>query len=64
MFVIIHEFLVKDTSDEKSKADITDIVKHIKYITRFSWHTIILDLGSDFDGMDYDKTAIGVKNIT
>lgn len=58
-----NEFLVKENSDENSKADITDIVRQIKYIKNLVGIQYI-GLGSDFDGMDYDKTAKGVKNIT
>ena len=58
-----NEFLVKENSDENSKADITDIVRQIKYIKNLVGIQYI-GLGSDFDGMDYDKTAKWVKNIT
>lgn len=57
-----NEFLVKENSGENSKADITDIVRQIKYIKNLVGIQYI-GLGSDFDGMDHDKTAKGVENI-
>ena len=52
-----------DFLNSNRKANVKDIVKHIKYIRDLVGIDYI-GLGSDFDGMDYDKTAIGVENIS
>lgn len=44
------------------KADVTDIVEHIKYIRNLVGINHV-GLGSDFDGMDVKKTARGVEDI-
>ena len=45
------------------KADVKDIVEHIKYIKNLVGIDYI-GFGSDFDGMSIDKTAVGVENIS
>ena len=45
------------------KADVKDIVEHIKYIKNLVGIDYI-GLGSDFDGINFDKTATGVENIS
>lgn len=45
------------------KANVKDIVYHIKYIKNLVGIDYV-GLGSDFDGMDYEKTAKGVENVS
>lgn len=52
-----------DFLNSKKKADVTDIVEHIKYIKNLVGIDYI-GLGSDFDGMNISKTAKGVDNIS
>lgn len=52
-----------DFLNSRKKADVTDIVEHIKYIKNLVGINYV-GLGSDFDGMDVTKTAKGVDNIS
>ena len=49
--------------NDKTRANVKDVVRHIKYIRDLVGIDYI-GLGSDFDGMEINKTAEGVKNIT
>lgn len=48
--------------NNNKKADIVDVVEHIKYIKKLVGINYV-GLGSDFDGMSADKTVNGVENI-
>lgn len=52
-----------DFLNSNKRANIKDIVKHIKYIKELVGIDYI-GLGSDFDGMSIDKTASGVESIS
>lgn len=52
-----------DFLNSNKKADIKDIVEHIKYIKNLVGMDCI-GLGSDFDGMSLEKTASGVHNVS
>jgi membrane dipeptidase len=52
-----------DFLNSNKKASVTDIVEHIKYIRKLVGINYI-GLGSDFDGMEIQKTANGVDNIS
>lgn len=49
--------------NSSKKANVEDIVKHIKYIKNIVGIDYV-GLGSDFDGIDDDKVATGVENIS
>lgn len=51
-----------DFLNNQKRANIKDIVKHIKYIKDLVGIDYI-GFGSDFDGMNVEKTAEGVENI-
>lgn len=52
-----------DFLNSNKRADVKDIVQHIKYIKDLVGIDYI-GLGSDFDGMDFEKTAKGVEDIS
>ncbi len=52
-----------DFLNNQKRANIKDIVKHIKYIKDLVGIDYI-GFGSDFDGMNVEKTAEGVENIS
>lgn len=52
-----------DFLNSNKRADVKDIVEHIKYIKNLVGIDCI-GLGSDFDGMSYEKTASGVEDIS
>lgn len=47
---------------ENGKADVTDIVKHIKYIIKLVGDDYI-GLGTDFDGVDEEDRLLDIKNL-
>ena len=51
-----------DFLNSDKKADVKDIVKHIKYIKDLAGIDCI-GFGSDFDGMSYEEVVNGVENI-
>ncbi|MBR2240313.1 MAG: dipeptidase [Clostridia bacterium] len=52
-----------DFLNSNSRANVKDIVEHIKYIKKIVGINYI-GLGSDFDGMNSKKTAEGLENIS
>lgn len=52
-----------DFLNSRKKANLEDIVEHIKYIKKIVGIDYV-GFGSDFDGMDLEKTADGVDNIS
>lgn len=52
-----------DFLNSDKKADVKDVVKHIKYIKDLVGINCI-GFGSDFDGMSHDETVIGVEDIS
>jgi len=52
-----------DFLNANKKADVSDIVKHIKYIKELAGIDCI-GLGSDFDGMKDEEIVNGVENIS
>lgn len=52
-----------DFLNSNKKADVKDIVEHIKYIKNLVGIDYI-GLGSDFDGMNFEETASGIEDIS
>ena len=52
-----------DFLNSNKRADVKDIVRHIKYIKELIGIDYV-GLGSDFDGMPVDKTALGIENVS